>query len=79
MYHLSDRQQLVDVAGSHSANAPITCGVQQELTLGPLLFLIYVNDMSEVINNKLLLMLMTMISMFMLRVNLKLKKYYLMT
>ena len=53
--YLSDRQQLVDVSGTHSGTAPISCGVPQGLILGPLLFLIYVNDMSAVVNNKLIL------------------------
>ena len=53
--YLSDRHQLVDVSGTHSATAPITCGVPQGSILGPLLFLIYVNDMSAVVKNKLLL------------------------
>ena len=53
--YLSDRQQLVDVSGTHSCFAHITCGVPQGSILGPLLFLIYVNDMSAVVKNKLLL------------------------
>jgi hypothetical protein len=53
--YLSDRQQLVDVSGTHSGTAPISCGVPQGSILGPLLFLIYVNDMSAVVKNKLLL------------------------
>ena len=53
--YLSSRQQLVDVSGTHSASAPVTCGVPQGSILGPLLFLIYVNDMSAVVKNKLLL------------------------
>lgn len=53
--YLSDRQQLVDVSGTYSSNSKITCGVPQGSILGPLLFLIYVNDMSAVVKNKLLL------------------------
>ena len=52
--YLTDRQQLVDVSGTHSGSAPISCGVPQGSILGPLLFLIYVNDMSAVVKNKLL-------------------------
>ena len=53
--YLSDRQQLVDVSGTKSTMANITCGVPQGSILGSLLFLIYVNDMSSATKNKLLL------------------------
>jgi len=53
--YLSDRQQIVDISGTFSSTATVTCGVPQGSIIGPLLFLIYVNDMSAVIKNKLLL------------------------
>ena len=53
--YLTDHQQLVDVSGTLSSSAEIKCGVPQGSILGPLLFLIYVNNMSGVVNNKLLL------------------------
>ena len=53
--YLSDRQQLVDESGTLSSHANISCGVPQGSILGPLLFLIYVNDMSGAVSNKLLL------------------------
>ena len=53
--YLSDRQQLIDVSGTFSSSSGINCGVSQGSILGPLLFLIYVNDMSAVVKNKLLL------------------------
>ena len=52
---MSGRQQLVDVSGTFSSQANITCGVPRESVLGPLLFLIYVNDISAVEKHKLLL------------------------
>jgi hypothetical protein len=52
---ISDRQQLVDVAGTHSTISPSTNGVPLKFILGPLLCLIYVNDMSATLSNKLLL------------------------
>ena len=53
--YLSDRTQLVDVHGTCSSFANVTCGVPQGSILGPLLFLIYVNDMAGAINEKFLL------------------------
>ena len=53
--YLLDRRQLVDVSGTLSSSAAISCGVPQGSILGPLLFLINVNDMSGAVNHKLLL------------------------
>ena len=55
--YLSDRQQLVDVSGTFSSSAEIRCSVPQGSIFGPLLFLIYVNDIhvSGAVRNKLLL------------------------
>ena len=53
--YLSGRQQLVDISGVFSSCAELTCDMPQGSILGPLLVLIYVNDMSWVVNNKLLL------------------------
>ena len=42
--YLSDRQQFVCIDGHNSSMSNIKCGVPQGSILGPLLFLIYVND-----------------------------------
>ena len=52
--YLSDRFQCVDIEGHKSSLCPIICGVPQGSILGPLLYLIYVNDISMSTDAKIL-------------------------
>ena len=53
--YLSNRAFIVNISDKFSQLGKVTCGVPQGSILGPLLFLLYVNDMPQAISNKLLL------------------------
>ena len=54
--YLTDRRQCCKVNGRISTTDSITCGVPQGSCLGPLLFLVYINDLPSCLKNSLVSM-----------------------
>ena len=65
--YLSNRQQYVKMGIEKSNSALVKCGVPQSSILGPMLFLVYINDLNDIVIKSRIIMFADDTNMFFFR------------